>query len=343
MLKSLAFPSSFVLPNICNITGTAFELKENQNRESANRSALAWFEKYNIYDREQAETFLNSGRFDVFAALSFPEADLLHLETCLCFFLWAFSNDDLSDEGDFQRSPEDIQNGHNVSMKILYDADAEQPTYPYAAMLWDLLKRIRNTGRMGTYHRFAQAFIDFSSSQVKQSRNRNIDYIPPIQEFILMRRCTIGAALVQAMVEYSLDLNIPDYVFDDPIVIAMSEAITDILTWPNDLCSFNKEQADGDYQNLVCVLQCANAIGLQDAINMLTNMIADRLKEYLTLKKQLPSFGPDIDAVLARYHTAMENFTQGCIVWYYSSPRYFRGINPLGKESVVIQLFESSA
>jgi len=35
------------------------------------------------------------------------------------------------------------------------------------------------------------------------------------------------------MVEYSLDLDIPDHVFEHPIVQAMSDATTDIMTWPN--------------------------------------------------------------------------------------------------------------
>jgi len=35
------------------------------------------------------------------------------------------------------------------------------------------------------------------------------------------------------MVEYSLDLDIPDYVFEDPTFQAMSDATTDIMTWPN--------------------------------------------------------------------------------------------------------------
>lgn len=39
--------------------------------------------------------------------------------------------------------------------------------------------------------------------------------------------------LSKAMVEYSLDIDLPDYVFEDPIVIAMSQATTDIMTWPN--------------------------------------------------------------------------------------------------------------
>ena len=36
-----------------------------------------------------------------------------------------------------------------------------------------------------------------------------------------------------AMVEYSLDINLPEYVFNDLTVIAMSEATSDIMTWPN--------------------------------------------------------------------------------------------------------------
>ena len=35
------------------------------------------------------------------------------------------------------------------------------------------------------------------------------------------------------MVEYSLDLDIPDHVFENPIVKAMSKATTDMMTWSN--------------------------------------------------------------------------------------------------------------
>lgn len=35
------------------------------------------------------------------------------------------------------------------------------------------------------------------------------------------------------MVEYSLDIDLPDFVFEDPVVRAMSDAVNDIMTWPN--------------------------------------------------------------------------------------------------------------
>jgi hypothetical protein len=44
-----------------------------------------------VYDDRNKSKFLNYGKFDLFAALSFPDADCMHLETGIMFFFWAFS------------------------------------------------------------------------------------------------------------------------------------------------------------------------------------------------------------------------------------------------------------
>ena len=35
------------------------------------------------------------------------------------------------------------------------------------------------------------------------------------------------------MVEYSLDIKIPEWVWDHPILVEMSHAVIDVMTWPN--------------------------------------------------------------------------------------------------------------
>lgn len=60
---------------------------------------------------------------------------------------------------------------------------------------------------------------------------------------------------------------------------------------------------------------------LQDAIDIVTDMVADRVTEYIDLKSRLPSFGSRVDAELHRYLKGVEHFVQGTIVWYYDSPR----------------------
>jgi len=62
-------------------------------------------------------------------------------------------------------------------------------------------------------------------------------------------------------------------------------------------------------------------IGLQAAIDVLTDMLAQRVNDYVELKSKLPSFGSDVDKELARYLHALENFVQGTVLWYYLSPR----------------------
>lgn len=81
-----------------------------------------------------------------------------------------------------------------------------------------------------------------------------------------------------------------------------------------------KEQSDGDYQNLVFCIMHERNVGLQAAIDILTEMLSQRVEDYVELKKQLPSFGSDVDRELARYLHALENFVQGTVLWYYLSP-----------------------
>ncbi|TDL19929.1 terpenoid synthase [Rickenella mellea] len=332
-------PSEFTLRDLVGITERAFELKTSPYQKNADDAARQWFRSFNVYDGANLSKFLDLGKFDLFAALSFPNASQSHLETCLIFFLWAFSTDDLSDEGELQSKPEDVQASVDVSMEILHDPQAPVPDQPYAAMLHSILSRMRTTATPGTVARFSRAFEHWSQSQILQSRNRSIKRMPSVEEFIVMRRATIGGAMVEAMVEYSLDLQLPDYVFIDPIVVAMSEATTDIMTWPNDLCSFNKEQADGDFQNLVFVLMVERDLDLQGAVDTLTQMLSDRVDEYVELKKQLPSFGTEVDAELGKHHKNLEHFVQGTVLWYYLSPRYFRTLDVAERENLIIPIF----
>ncbi|KAF9232893.1 isoprenoid synthase domain-containing protein [Melanogaster broomeanus] len=338
MLDSL--PSQFCLQDLSAITGRVCELRVSPHQAEADREARIWFNSIKLYDDRKRSKFVNYGKFDLFAALSFPDADLKHLTTCLIFFFWAFATDDLSDEGDLQSKPEGVQAGHDISISVLADPDGPRPEYPYAAMLYDLLSRLRETSTPGAYKRFIRAFEGWSSSQVTQSRNRSQDRMLSVEEFIHMRRATIGGAMVEAVIEYSLDLDLPDEVFENPIIQAMSVATNDLMTWPNDLCSFNKEQSDGDYQNLVFCIMHERNIGLQGAIDVLTEMLAQRVDEYIELKSKLPSFGPEADKELARYLHALENFVQGTVLWYYLSPRYFRGVDVTNRENLVVPLFE---
>ncbi|KAH9886928.1 terpenoid synthase [Cubamyces lactineus] len=333
------FPTHFRLKDLTNITAPVFDFKLNPHQETAALAANAWFKQRNVYNGSKQQRFL-SHRFDSYAGMSFPDADAAHLETCIAFFFWAFSFDDLSDEGALQSKPDAVQVGVDISMGVLRSPDALAPGFSYAAMLHDIWRRFRATASTGACNRFFRAVESWMQSQVEQARNRSTDEILSVESFIALRRRTIGGPIVEAMVEYSLDLQIPEYVWEHPVLQEMSKAVIDIMTWPNDLCSFNKEQADGDFQNLVFCIMIEDDTDLQSAVDILTDMLAQRVADYVRYKSQLPSFGPEVDAELARYHKAIEQYTQGTVVWYYRSPRYFRGQDVCGMPEVTIPVYE---
>ena len=78
-----------------------------------------------------------------------------------------------------------------------------------------VLYRFRQTATSGAYnrypvisdgisqsnlsHSFFRAFDAWSNSHVTQSQNRSEDRIASVEEFILMRRSTIGVGLVEGM------------------------------------------------------------------------------------------------------------------------------------------------
>ncbi len=84
-----------------------------------------------------------------------------------------------------------------------------------------------------------------------------------------------------------------------------------------------KEQADGDYHNLVFSVMVERDCDLQTAIDISTDMMRTRVEEYLGHKTQLPVFGDEVDAEVTKYPQGLEHYVQGCIVWnHVSQPSY---------------------
>ncbi|KAI0742449.1 isoprenoid synthase domain-containing protein [Daedaleopsis nitida] len=300
-LKS--FPSHFRLKDLIAISSPVFELKLNPHQEEAARATNDWFDRRDVYHSLKKKRFL-SHRFDAYAGMSFPDADVPHLETCIAFFLWAVSFDDLSDEGALQSKPDAVQVGVDISMEVLRNPDAPPPSFPYAAMLHDIWRRFRSTASPGACNRFFRAV----------EKCRELDELAG------------GASAETGRLMNSLPLKI------------LSSSVGELLAAP----SWKKEQADGDFQNLVFCIMIERDCDLQTAVDVLTDMQAQRVADYVRYKAQLPSFGPEVDTELARYNAAIEQYTQGTVVWYYQSTRYFRGQDVLFKPAVVVPVYEQT-
>jgi hypothetical protein len=105
----------------------------------------------------------------------------------------------------------------------------------------------------------------------------------------------------------------------------------------------------------------ARDVSIQEAIDILTEMLNQCMDDYIKLKSQLPLFSADMDVELERYFHAMENFMQGLHCGIMSArvsvePHLldskldmvcctgcFRDIDVTNRENLVVTLFEKGA
>lgn len=82
-------------------------------------------------------------------------------------------------------------------------------------------------------HRFKETLAQFFEAVNLQAQDRDADVIPDLESFIDIRRDTSGCKPVYDLVEYSLGLDLPDEVVENPIIEALKLASNDLVAWSN--------------------------------------------------------------------------------------------------------------
>ncbi|KAI6127156.1 hypothetical protein F5141DRAFT_1085988 [Pisolithus sp. B1] len=80
----------------------------------------------------------------------------------------------------------------------------------------------------------------------------------------------------------------------------MEEAANDMISWSNDIHSYNKEQAQGDIHNLVMILMYER-LGLQNAMHQAGVYCKAALQRFEDNLIMLPTWGSDVDQKVAIY------------------------------------------
>lgn len=164
------------------------------------------------------------------------------------------------------------------------------------------------------------------------------------------------------MGEFSLGLDIPDEVFDHPLIKTIEDCGTAITAMANvspcpsggsdeshrvqltlrscnqDVYSYNKEQAQGDSRNIIAIAMKEKRCSLQEAFDYVRRLIVDQVDLLNASKLQLPSWGPEVDAQAAKYIRICEDCTFGSCRWSLRCPRYFGRYSEEVSRTLVVQL-----
>ena len=93
---------------------------------------------------------------------------------------------------------------------------------------------------------------------------------------------------------------------------------------PQDLASYNKEQATGDDQhNILTIVMNQFGFTLDEALKWTADYHEEVEARFLDGMKRLPSFGPDVDPQLQQFIQAIAMWPRTNDCWNFESGRYF--------------------
>lgn len=73
----------------------------------------------------------------------------------------------------------------------------------------------------------------FFDARHLQAKHRQTGAIPTIRDYIDIRRDSSGLKPLMDFLEFTLHIDLPDYVVEDPIMRSIKQSVNDFCTWSN--------------------------------------------------------------------------------------------------------------
>ncbi|KAG9039883.1 hypothetical protein FRB95_004355 [Tulasnella sp. JGI-2019a] len=314
---------SYIIPDFISISPSPFRV--NPNYASTVLSSVEWLDSFGVHPNLKHRAAFRSMDFGMLTAMCYADANQERFRL-LCDYINAlFAYDDLADEGGLRKDGDGALKAAGIIMDCLRHSTTHDTPFKVGKIFSSLWTRVLESGiSAGANRRFLESTEMYLQAVHQHVVNRSQNKILDIESFIQLRRDNGALKMCFAMVEFSMGLNLPDEVFQHPLIKIMEDAANDVVVLSNDVYSYNIEQAQGDTQNIIETTMKQNSCSLQEAMDFAGSVVADRIQLFADSKRQLPSFGSKrVDNEVQQYLQVCEDWMTGGFHWSLRSDRYF--------------------
>ncbi|KAH9945296.1 terpenoid synthase [Epithele typhae] len=327
-----AAPKSFVLPDLHAMT--PFVGSFNPHHDAVSVESSQWINSYRVLSDRKRAFFLQGGS-ELLCSHAYPYASYERVRTCCDFVNLLFTVDEISDDQDRKGAYETGLTFYNSMRDLEYDDGTT-----LCKMTKEFTRRLLKHCGPRTYRRFIKHCKDYIEAVAQEADLRQHNTVLPLDEYTTLRRENSAVRFCFGLAGYALGVDLPDEVVEHPAFLAMHLATVDMVCWSNDLYSYNMEQAMGHTtNNVMTVLMTHQSLDLQGAADAVGKHYASLMDVWQTSKAALPSFGPEVDAEVAQYAMAMENWVIGNLNWSFETQRYFGRARHEVKRTRVVELY----
>ncbi|KAK0211241.1 terpenoid synthase [Desarmillaria ectypa] len=336
-------PTSFILPDL--VSHCTFPLVYHPNGDAIAAQSVKWLDTNcpDLNAKQRAALYgLQAGELTAYCYNTSSDA---RLRVVSDFMNYLFHLDNISD-GMMTKETDVLA---DCVMNALWFSDFYKPTVrsdhtqPEEEMNAGKLARdfwarcIPDAGP-GAQARFKETLELFFEAVNIQALDRDRGIIPDLESYIDVRRDTSGCKPCWALIEYALDIDLPDEVAENEVIQALNQHTNDLVTWSNDIFSYNVEQSRGDTHNMIVIMMVYHGKTLQEAVDFVGERCRNTIDAFIEGTKHVPSWGPEIDPIVKKYIQGLQDWIVGSLHWSFMTTRYFGDGGAEVKKTRFVQL-----
>ncbi|KAK7049999.1 hypothetical protein VNI00_005430 [Paramarasmius palmivorus] len=314
MEVKFSVPDHYILPDL--VGHCKFPLLVHPESDRVTEETNDWLDANCPRLTDQQRHLLHTVEAGELAAYCYNNAKYERLRICSDICMYLFLLDDLSD-GLLNEDTETLANSVMNSLEFteFYRPTTGQPTVEInaAKLSRDFWGRFIEEAKPGVQARFKETMQSLFEAFNIQAKTRDSHVVPDLETYIDLRRDTSGCKTCWVLIEYALDIELPEYVVNHPTIRLLEQYANDLVAWSNDIFSYNVEQSRGDTHNMVVILMKYHGKTLQDAVDCIGQMCHDTIGSFAKLRSELPSWGREVDEMARLYVQGLQDWIVGTL------------------------------
>ncbi|MFF1778114.1 terpene cyclase [Streptomyces virginiae] len=261
------------------------------------------------------------------AAYGFPYAQGAALDLCADVMAFFFVFDDQFD-GPLGQDPARAATVCRQLIDIVHGASPVAGADACSVAFADLWARGRDGAHPIWVARTAYEWEYYFAPQAHEAIGRLRGTPADMETYLQVRRGIAGTDLPLSLGERVAGITVPATAFHSPQLRIMRQAAIDVTFMCNDVYSLEKEEARGDMDNLVLVIEHTRSCTRDEAITAACREVDGRVERFQELALQVPAMcrqlgltGPERTGV-GTYVEVMETWMSGYHAWQTQTRRY---------------------
>lgn len=306
-----------------------FGLRTNPETEQARGRHEAWIKASGILPHPRLWDLYAAWDFPQLVGYVYPTAEGERLDLAMntlgMSFVWDDQHESLS-----ARDPARAV-AHTRDIISVFHHPPERFTGQETALgvrLWAQLWHEMSRGMSSAWRvRAARDWEYMAVCFPHQARDRVLG-VPDLRHYTHLRRGVAGSDSAFSTLEAIWGCEVPPLAFHSPQLRQMHDAIALTTMWCNDVYSLEKEEADGDVDNIVPVLEKARHLSRKEAVEEVVRMVETEIRLFERLREDLLAMvsylGLDTGeaAAVMLYTQALQAWFRGYHEWEQSTDRY---------------------